>query len=249
MKNEKLVSIITPSYKSVEYISSTIDSVINQTYQNWEMIIVDDCSPDNTNDIIEVYIKKDSRVRLVRLDENVGPANARNRGIEEAKGKYISFLDSDDIWLPEKLKKQIGFMCKNNLLLTYSSYFTIDEFNKNINTRISNNSINYNDMLKSNRIGNLTGIYDCEKLGKFYMDDVGHEDYTLWLKIMKKIGQTQGLIEPLAKYRILSNSISANKLKVLKWQWHIYRNIINLNIFKSSYYFIWYIYYALKKRR
>ena len=136
----------------------------------------------------------------------------------------------------------------NNLSVTYSSYETIDEQDKKINFRKVKELITYSDMLKSNHIGNLTGIYNCEKIGKFYMDDVGHEDYTLWLKIMQRVGKTKGLKEPLAKYRILSNSISSNKLKVLKWQWYIYRNILKLNIFKSSYYFMWYIYYAIRKR-
>lgn len=244
-----LVSIITPSYKSVKYIDQTIKSVVAQTYQNWEMIIIDDYSPDNSNQIIEEYVKKDNRIKLIKLEINSGPAVARNRGIEEAKGKYIAFLDSDDNWLPQKLEIQVSFMHDNNLAVTCSSYRTIDESNKIINTRLIKESFSYGDMLKSNHIGNLTGIYDCEKLGKIYMDDISHEDYTLWLKVMKKVGSTKAITESLAEYRISSNSISANKLKVLKWQWNIYRNIVGLDIFRSSYYFIWYIYYALKKRR
>ena len=244
-----MISIITPSYNSAKFISQTIDSILAQTYQNWEMLIVDDCSTDNSNDIINEYIEKDSRIKLIKLETNSGPANARNAGIKEATGEYIAFLDSDDIWLPQKLEKQIKFMSKHKLDITYSSYETIDEQNKKINTRIVKEFISYDDMLKSNHIGNLTGIYNCKKIGKFYMDDVGHEDYTLWLNIMKAVGSTKGIIEPLAQYRILSNSISANKLKVLKWQWNIYRKIVGLNIFKSSYYFVWYIYNAILKRK
>lgn len=244
-----LVSIITPSYNSSRFISQTIESVLNQTYQNWELLIIDDCSPDKANDIIEMYCKKDNRIKLIKLGQNVGPANARNDGIKQARGKYIAFLDSDDIWLPTKLEKQISFMQENDLAVTCSSYHTIDEDGKNINTRVVKESFSYIDMLKSNHIGNLTGIYDCEKLDKIYMDDVGHEDYTLWLKVMKKVGKTNTIVEPLAEYRILNSSISANKLKVLKWQWNIYKNIVGLNIFKSAYYFTWYVYYALMKRR
>lgn len=243
-----LVSIITPSYKSSKFIAKTIESVISQNYRKWEMIIIDDFSPDNANHIIDEYCKKDNRIKLIKLKKNVGPANARNEGIKQATGKYLSFLDSDDIWLPEKLAKQIKFMQDNNLAVTCSSYYTIDEDGNKINTRIVKKSFSYSDLLKSNNIGNLTGIYDCEKLGKIYMDDVGHEDYTLWLKVMKRVGKTRSIIEPLAEYRILSNSISANKLKVLKWQWNIYRNIIGLDVFSSIYYFTYYVYYALKKR-
>ncbi|QKF81109.1 glycosyltransferase family 2 protein [Halarcobacter ebronensis] len=247
MQNE-LVSIITPSYNSAKFISETIESVLAQTYKNWEMIIVDDCSPDKANDIINKYIKKDNRIRLIKLKKNKGPAVARNIATKEARGKYIAFLDSDDIWFNNKLEKQIDFMKKNNLVLTYSAYETINENNKHINTRYIKEVITYKDMLKSNRIGNLTGIYDTNKIGKYYMDDVRHEDYTLWLKIMKDINYTKGLNESLAKYRILNKSISSNKIKVLSWTWNIYRNNLNLNIFKSSYYFIHYIYYSLIKR-
>lgn len=242
------VSIITPSYNSSKYIYQTVESVLAQTYKNWELIIVDDHSTDDSNKIIEEYCKKDNRIRLIKLKKNVGPALARNRGIEEAKGNYIAFLDSDDLWLPEKLEKQISFMLQNNISLTYSSYYTIDKNGGCIGLRKVKSSISYNDMLKSNHIGNLTGIFNCEKIGKYYMDNVGHEDYTLWLKIMKKIKYTKGIVEPLAKYRITNSSVSANKLKALKWQWNIYRNIIGLNLLKSSYYFAWYVFYAFKKR-
>lgn len=243
-----LVSIITPSYKSERFISETLESVLAQTYQNWEMIIVDDCSPDNANEIIGKYTKKDSRIKLIKLEKNGGPANTRNEGIKQAEGKYIAFLDSDDIWLPTKLEKQISFMEKKQLLLSYSSYHTIDEYGNRINTRNVKEYIDYTDMLKSNHIGNLTGIYDCSELGKVYMDNVGHEDYTLWLKIMKKVGSAHGIVEPLAEYRIFSSSISANKFKAMSWTWNIYRNVVGLDIFRSSYYFLHYIYYSLKKR-
>lgn len=243
-----LVSIITPSYNSEKLISQTIKSALEQTYQNWEMIIVDDMSPDNANEIIKNYILKDSRIKLIKLEKNGGPAKARNRAIEEASGRYIAFLDADDMWLPEKLEKQIQFMEENNLAITYSSYLTVDENGNEINTRIAKQKITYNDMLKTNHIGNLTGIYDCKKIGKYYMDDVGHEDYTLWLKIMKKVVHTKGIIEPLGKYRILEKSISANKLRALAWTWNIYRNILGMNIFESSFYFMHYAYNAIKKR-
>jgi glycosyltransferase involved in cell wall biosynthesis len=243
-----LVSIITPSYGSARFIAQTIESVLDQTYPHWEMIIVDDVSPDNANQIIESYTQKDDRIKLIKLDKNGGPARARNRAIEEAKGRYIAFLDSDDIWLPQKLEKQIKLMQEKNLSMTYSSYFTIDENGNHINTRITKEKITYTDMLKSNYIGNLTGIYDQEKHGKHFQETAGHEDYILWLKIIKLIKETEGDLEPLAKYRILSNSISAKKTKVLKWQWNIYRKVEKLNVFTSSYNFVWYVYFGLKKR-
>ena len=244
-----LVSIITPSYNSEKYISETIESVLDQTYQEWEMIIVDDLSSDDSLQIIEHYAKKDSRIKVIRSKQNMGPAHARNRAIKEAKGRYIAFLDSDDVWFPKKLEKQIQFLTENNLVITYSAYETMDENSKYINTRNIQTSITYNDMLKSNHIGNLTGIYDTDFFGKVYMKECGHEDYVLWLELLKQIESTKGLSEPLAKYRIMSKSLSSNKLKVLKWQWDIYRNIEKLGIFQSAYTMIWYVFYAIKKRR
>jgi len=247
MKNN-LVSIITPSYNSSRFISQTIESVLSQTYQYWEMLIIDDCSMDNSNDIISKYTKEDNRIKLIKLETNNGPAVARNIGIKEAKGQYIAFLDSDDLWKPKKLEKQIKFMKENKLWLTYSAYDRIDKNNNILNNKSVKEVINYEDMLKSNHIGNLTGIYDCTKMGKLYMDDIGHEDYLLWLKIMKQIETTQGINESLAQYRVLTDSLSSNKIKALKWQWHIYRNIVKLNVFDSSYYLLHYIYNAIIKR-
>lgn len=243
-----LVSVITPSYNSSKFIAQTIESVLAQTYENWEMIIVDDASPDNSNEIIEEYCKKDTRIKLTKLKKNCGPAMARNRAIEEANGRYIAFLDSDDIWLPKKLEKQIQFMKANNLAVTYSAYHTIGENGSRINTRKAKSEIGYKDMLKSNQIGNLTGIYDCKKIGKYFMENVAYEDYVLWLKLIKDVQYSKGLLEPLAEYRISANSLSANKFKALKRQWNIYRKIEGLDMYKSIYYFIHYLLNALMKR-
>jgi glycosyltransferase involved in cell wall biosynthesis len=243
-----LVSIITPSYNSIKFIEETILSVLAQSYEEWEMIIVDDVSTDGSDKIVEEYAKKDSRIKFIRLARNSGASKARNRAIEEATGRYIAFLDSDDTWNPNKLEKQVEFLQKNNLALTYSAYDTMDENSSYVNRRSVKESITYADMLKSNHIGNLTGVYDVKFFGKVYMKEIGHEDYVLWLTLLKKVKEAKGINEPLANYRILSNSLSSNKLKVLKWQWYIYREVEKLNIFQSSYYFIWYIFYALKKR-
>jgi teichuronic acid biosynthesis glycosyltransferase TuaG len=247
IKND-LISIITPSYNSEKFISKTIESVINQTYQNWEMIIVDDCSPDNSNKIVEEYCKKDSRIKLIKLEKNSGPAVARNRAIEEAKGRYIAFLDADDLWKPEKLEKQINFMKENNLVFTYSSYDLIDEEGNFMGTFKTKEIISYESMLKTNSVGCLTVIYDADMLGKMFMPNIlKHQDYGLWLKILKKINSTKGIIEPLAVYRIRKNSVSSNKLKAAYYQWKIYREVEKLNFFKSLYYFSCYIYYGLRK--
>lgn len=246
--SEPSVSIIMPLYNCEEYIQESITSVRQQTYKNWELIIVDDASSDKSVDIVKQIMKEEPRICFIGLKVNGGAANARNRAIKEAKGRYIAFLDSDDMWFPAKLKEQILFLNKHDLVLTYCAYETMDENSKYINTRHSLPSITYQDMLKSNQIGNLTGIYDVDYFGKVYLENIGHEDYVLWLKLLKKIQYTRGITQTLARYRIVSDSISANKFKVLKWQWNIYRKVEKLTIMQSSYYFIFYIYNALKKR-
>lgn len=244
----ELVSIITPSYKSSIFIADCIESVLDQTYKNWEMIIVDDVSPDNSNEIIEGYCKKDSRIKLIKLEKNSGPAIAKNRAIEEAKGRYIAFLDADDIWYKNKLEKQINFMNEKNLALSYSSYDLMDEENNNLGFFLTKNKVTYNDLLKTNSIGCLTAIYDVEKVGKVLMPNIiKRQDYGLWLKILKKIDYAEGILEPLAKYRIVKNSVSSNKLIAAKYVWKIFREVEKLSFLQSLYYFCWYIYYGLQK--
>jgi len=244
----ELVSIITPSYKSEKFIAQTIESVLVQTYENWEMIIVDDKSPDNSNKIIREYINKDHRIKLIELENNGGPAIARNKAIKEAQGRYIAFLDADDLWMPEKLEKQIQFMDKNNLSFIYSGYNLIDEENNDLGVFIPRKELTYRDILKTNDIGCLTAIYDKKKLGKVFMPNIlKRQDYGTWLKILKEIENTKGIIEPLATYRILKNSVSSNKLKSALYQWKIYREVEHINLIKSIYYFVSYTYYGLKK--
>lgn len=243
-----LLSIITPSYKSERFISQTIESVLAQTYKNWEMIIVDDVSPDNSNEIIEEYIKKDSRIKLIKLEKNSGPAVARNRAIEEAQGRYIAFLDADDLWHPEKLEKQLAFMNDNDLAFTYSSYDLMDEDGNDLGSFMTKEKIIYSEMLKTCSVGCLTAIYDTKKLGKVYMPNIlKRQDYGLWLKILREIDTTKGILEPLGTYRILKNSVSSNKKNAAKYQWKIYREVEKLSFVKSIYYFVQYAYYGVMK--
>lgn len=245
----ELVSVITPCYNSSRFISQTIESVLDQTYQNWEMIIAYDLSNDNSIEIINKYLKKDARIKLIELGEKSGPAIARNRAIEAANGRYIAFLDSDDIWLPTKLEKQIRFMRENDVHLCYSSYYLIDEYGNELGIFVTKDTANYRELLKTCYIGNLTAIYDAGKIDKQYMANVEHQDYTLWLKILKNYGAAKGIIEPLAKYRIHRNSISANKIKAACWQWNIYRNVEKLSFSRSAFFFIHYAYYGIIKHR
>lgn len=248
IKTNQLVSIVMPLYNAQRFIAQAIESVLSQSYNHFELLIVDDKSTDNSVSIVKKYMDDDKRIKLFLLDTNSGPVTARNRAIKEANGQYIAFLDSDDVWFNDKLYRQIKFMDENHLVLTYSAYETMDENAHYINTRKCFSPINYKNMLKSNRIGNLTGIYDVTFFGKVYIKDVGHEDYVMWLHLLKQIKSTQGIEEPLARYRISSASLSSNKIKALVWQWHIYRKIEKLNFLQSFYYFGYYVYNAVKKR-
>lgn len=241
MSNPSLVSIIMPSYKSAKFISDSITSVLNQTYTMWELIIVDDQSPDQSNSIIESFVLSDNRIKLIKLLQNSGPAIARNKAIECASGQYIAFLDADDLWSPEKLEKQLAFMDEHKLAFTYSSYYLIDEDGNDLGIFTTKPSIDYHNMLKTCSVGCLTAIYDTSILGKVYMPLIlKRQDYALWLKILKNITSTQGILEPLATYRILKNSVSSNKIKAAQYQWKIYTEIEKLNLFSSCYYFVQY---------
>ncbi len=245
---QSLVSVIMPSFKSEMFISESIESILSQSYQNWELIIVDDASPDQSNSIIEKFIKKDNRIKLIKLDQNRGPAVARNEAIKIARGRYIAFLDSDDIWSPEKLDKQLNFMKEKDLSFTYSAYNVINEGGEIVGDFIPEQKITYFDMLKTSSIGCLTAIYDTKKLGKMYMPNIfKKQDYGLWLEILKKIKITNGIVELLASYRLRYNSVSSNKIIGGFYQWKIYRDVENISFFKSIYYFLYYVKNGIRK--
>ena len=194
-----MVSIITPTYNSKDYIAQTIQSVLNQTYSNWEMIIVDDCSTDNTCEIITSFLKIDPRISLTKLNINSGAGIARNTAIKLAKGEYISFLDADDLWKPHKLETQLEFLKTKNLTFTYSSYEQIDDNGNFLNIKIEAlPNLSYNKLKLSNYVGNLTGIYNAKLLGKIYMPDMRkRQDWVHWIQVLSKSGPTKGISESL----------------------------------------------------
>lgn len=228
-----------PSYNSESHISESIESVLSQTYQNWELIITDDNSSDSTVDIIGKYLEQDCRIKLLQSNKNCGAGTARNTSIKEARGKFIAFLDSDDLWLPQKLEKQIGFMINNNFSFTYSYYQKFSKSNKGSIIK-SNRKTNYEDLICSNVIGCLTAIYDAEILGKMYMPSIRkRQDMALWLEILKITKTAYCIEESLALYRT-DTGMTKNKLNVIKSQWYLYRHILKLPIRKSSFVFIKY---------
>lgn len=232
---EDLVSIITPTYNCGKFIGETIESVQNQTYQNWEMIIIDDQSTDNTKETVSRYSDKDHRIKYYLLEENSGAAVARTKAMELASGKYMAFLDSDDLWDSSKLIKQISFMKNNNYSFTCTAYEQIDEASKSLNRVIKTiPKTDYNRLLLDCPVGNSTVMYDVEKLGKFQVPNIRkRNDDALWLQILKKEKNIYGMNDVLMKYRIRENSISSNKLQLVKYHWILYREIENLSILRS----------------
>lgn len=245
---DKMVSVIMPMYNSEKYIEVSIQSVINQTYPYWELIIVDDCSNDRSVNIVEKYVKLDKRLKLLNSKKNSGVAKSRNQGIKLAQGRYIAFLDSDDVWLPEKLKYQIEFMQEMQAPMSYTQYrhFTNEICNsgKIIDVELK---ISYKDLLKGNIIGCLTVMIDRKKIKDIYFSNYKHEDYILWLYILKKGFCAYGIKEDLARYRKSPNSLTGNKIKSFCWTWNVYRNREKLSPLKSLYYLFFYIIKGIKK--
>lgn len=244
-----LVSVITPTYNSARFIHNTIESVQRQTYVNWEMIIVDDCSQDHTIEIVKQYVSRDSRIRLIRFKENRGPAVARNVAIEHAKGRYLAFLDGDDQWMPEKLEKQLRFMQDSQIAFSFTKYMKITEDGKETNSIINiPEKVNYKQLLKHNVIGCLTVMLDVEMIGEVKMIDIrSRQDFALWLTLCKKGFTAYGLQEVLSKYRVVKGSVSSNKIKMAKQTWKVYREIERLGLLKSIWYFVNYLYFSIKK--
>jgi glycosyltransferase involved in cell wall biosynthesis len=232
-----LVSIITPSFNSEKFIAETIQSVQNQTYKNWEMIIVDDYSSDETVAIVTKMALQDNRIQLFQSEKNSGTGIARNTALEKAKGRYVSFLDADDLWKPQKLEKQIDFLKTNNVPFTFSFYDCIDETGKALNKRVeAPGNLSYRQLFFCNYVGNLTGIYDVNYFDKIAISSIRkRQDWMLWLTILKKIRTARPIPESLAFYRIRENSLSASKLDLLKHNFTVYRTFHGFNIVVASF--------------
>ncbi len=246
---EALVSIITPTYNSEAYILETIRSVKQQTHTKWEHIIIDDGSKDGTRDILRDQQNKDPRIKLIFLEQNSGSAVARNRGIKVAQGRFLTFLDSDDLWFPNFINRSITEIKKSGIPFVFSSYKRSNEDLKFVYSDfIVPNTVTYKDILKTNSISCLTAFLDITQLGVKYMPNVRkRQDMGLWLKYLKEIPYAKGIKEPLAIYRIRQNSLSRQKSKLLKSQWYFYRQVEQLNFIQSLYFMMCWMYLGYKK--
>lgn len=223
-----------PSYNSARFISASIESIIAQTFQDWELLIADDCSTDNSCAIIENYSKRDNRIKLFQLTQNQGAAVARNHSILQAQGRYIAFCDSDDLWMPNKLERQIEFMKKNNVEICFSSYIECDEQGNNLGIVVAPRSTMFRDMIKCDYMGFLTLIYDTNRIGKMIIPNLRkRQDWALKIKLMQRVEKAVSIMEPLAYYRIRGNSISRNKFDLIKYNVQVYKDVLNYNFIKA----------------
>ncbi|MDE2331172.1 MAG: glycosyltransferase family 2 protein [Bradyrhizobium sp.] len=246
-----LVSIITPSWNVERLIGETIASVQAQTFQDWELLIADDCSTDNTAAVIESHAAQDPRVKLIRQPRNGGPALARQAAIEQAKGRFIAFIDSDDLWLPTKLDRQLAFAREHRAVLSFTAFRRINE-DGSVTGRLMEvpDSLTYEQLLKNTSIATLTALVDRDIAGTIAMKDEPYDDFCLWLSILRPGRVAYGLNQDLARYRVRGVSVSSRPLRSAGWVWYIYRNVERLSLIKSAWCFAnWSARAWLKRRR
>lgn len=249
MKKKPLVSIVVPVYNAESFLEDTINCVLNQTYENWELLLINDCSKDNSKKVAKPFLS--DKIKWIDMKKNSGAALARNKGIEIAKGKYLCYLDADDLWVKEKLEKQVKFMQEKDCSFSFTGYeFADTKGNPNGKKVFIPEKMNYKKALKNTTISTITVMFDLEKLTKedIYMPNVKSEDTASWWKILKKIDYAYGLNEILSYYRRGIQTSSSNKIKAIKQTWNLYRNVEKLNLINSIYFFCWYVFNALRRR-
>ncbi|MGE3708760.1 MAG: glycosyltransferase family 2 protein [Hyphomicrobiaceae bacterium] len=226
-----LVSIITPAWNAEDVLAETIRSVQAQTVADWEMLVADDCSSDGTCRLVEQFSRDDARVKLIRRTQNGGPALTRQSALDAASGRYIAFLDSDDLWLPQKLDRQLHFMAEHPTALSYTCFRRISDDGATVGRLIEvPNSLTYRQLLCNTAIATLTAMVDREVAGEIRMTNEGYDDFCLWLSILKRGHVARGLREDLARYRVRGNSVSSKRMRSAGWVWNIYRNVEGLSL-------------------
>ena len=250
---DKLVSIIVPVYNVEKFIVETMECVRAQSYDNWELLLVEDVSTDGTKEVIETYLheKPDERIHLVCQPENKGAAHARNRGLKEAAGRFIAYLDADDLWEPLKLEKQLAFMEERQAAFSFTGYEFADEEGKGLGKIVQvPATINYKEALKNTTIFTTTVMFDTDKIEKnmLNMPIIKSEDTALWWKVLRNGYIAYGLNENLVKYRRAGKSLSSNKLEAVRRVWNLYRKAEGMSIFSSAYHFCFWAVRAVRRR-
>lgn len=231
----RLVSVITAAFNAETFIAETIASVQAQTLGDWEMLVADDGSTDRTAEIVEAIAQEDPRVKLIRLPQNGGVAAARNAALARARGRFIAFLDSDDLWQPAKLERQTAFMDAHQAAMSYTAYRRINEDGSQIGRLVGvPESLTYDQLLKNTAIATVTGMVDTRKTGPIRMTQARRDDYILWLSILKRGFRAHGLREDLARYRVVRGSLSSKPKRSAAWVWNVYRRIEKLGPLRAS---------------
>lgn len=245
-----LISIIMAAYNTEKKIEQAINSVSSQTYTNFELLVVNDCSKDRTVELVKDIVAKDSRVRLISNVKNSGVSYTRKHGLEEAKGDWIAILDSDDAWEPEKLEKQIVLQRRTNADLLFTGSAFMDSEGHPIDWCLhAPKEVTYRQLLKQNVLSNSSALVRKELYAKYYaIGDGMHEDFAIWLSILKEGKKAYGVDEPLLIYRIAKSSKSGNKVKAARMNWNTYR-YVGLNLMEAIYYECWYIFNGIRKYR
>ena len=251
--DQALVSIIVPVYNVEKYICETIECVRQQTYDKWELLLVEDCSKDNTEAVLEKYLDEvqDERVRLIRQEKNNGAARSRNLGLKKARGRYIAYLDADDLWVPEKLEKELAFMEKKQAAFAFTGYEFADENGKGLGKVVRvPETLTYKQALKNTTIFTTTVMFDTQKIDKNFLEMpiIKSEDTALWWKVLRKGYVAYGLDENLVRYRRVGKSLSSNKLEALRRIWNLYRKAEGMSIPSSAYHFCFWAVNAVLRR-
>ena len=243
-----LVSIVTPAYNAERFLRETIESVLAQSYVNWELFVVDDCSNDGTPGIVEEYTRQDSRISWIRLPRNSGPAMARQAGVERASGQYVAFLDSDDLWLSAKLERQLSFMRSRSAALSFTGFRRISHEGSRVGRLIHvPEYLSYAQLLGNTAVATSTVVIDRQWTGPFRMVNTYYDDFALWLEITRRGFPAHGLDEDLMRYRVLGGSVSRNKGRSAMMVWRTYREVERLSLLRASWAFTRYACNAVRK--
>jgi glycosyltransferase involved in cell wall biosynthesis len=247
-KNTPLLSVVVPAYQAERHLADALKSILSQSLGDLEVIIIDDGSTDGTKHVIEHHIQSDNRVHSIHNAQNLGAAATRNAGISAAQGRYIAFLDADDLWLPGKIEAQLTFMEAQRAAFTCTAYQVLDANGQIRGDVVPPSRAKREDLLKTSSVGCSTVIYDTGKLGKVFMPNIRkRQDFGLWLRLLRMTDEVHGLKDIFVQYRTGFESLSSNKISAARYQWDVYRNVEKLSFLQSSYYFAFYAYAGMKK--
>jgi teichuronic acid biosynthesis glycosyltransferase TuaG len=248
--NPELVSIITPAFRCASVVGETLQSVLDQTYPHWELLVAEDCSPDNTREVIRGWAQADPRIKLVEMARNGGPALARNAALERAQGRWVAFLDSDDLWLPQKLERSLAHARQTGAAFVFTGFRRIPAAGGRAGRYLAvPRTLSYRQLLGNTAIATSTVLLDISRTGAVRMRQTYYDDFDCWLRILKKGVLAHGLDEDLMRYRVMNQSVSRNKRKSAGKVWRAYRDLEQLSVASSAWYFAQYALRGLLKYR